>query len=811
MFLSVESHETEGRSASPTPASSRSPTNGPQTALSLWTLPASLSSYLSSFPSSLSRSPKASVSARRGTGEVAADRDGAKQGEIDEVNSHSRGVRFDLCRPGRNEDTAADGPVRGGTQRNAKEAMAPHSDGVQTGGTGTRDGGEVSPFDKKPGESYAAYADRLHRRDGFSLYFDNNSSTMTDPRVYQEMAPFFECLFGNPGSAHERGRINKTALEEARVRVARCLGVSPSTVIFTSGATESLNWAIKCGAHAQCRRGVGRHIVTTRVEHPAVLEICKFLQEDHGFGVSFCPVDCFGFVDLGALPSLLSAETALVSIPHANAEIGAIQPIEESLGKVPVNIPQLGADLVTIAGHKIYAPKGVGALYVGPRACIGPLLHGGGQEGRLRGGTENVPYCVALGKACELIAEGWAPPSGVVRADFLSGPAPPSPSSLPCAPAPLTPAASTSADGASPEAGSAPETQCVADQGVHTAPARGGGDLPGVGERRGEPSEVEIAGRKETREEGSCVEGGSGLGAERTSTTRLAEGHSGAPSGSGVRTPQAEKEGQKQSFSSWLPSLAAAFRQGGSSEEKHDNGSGVVSGFPATPSAFHRFCSSIGFSRVLSLPFGSRSAGGTIPGEWRSFWPERKDAGFRRVSAHPQHMQKTLIRFTHQFFIEVSLLTQWTKDQLADFIRINGPLGQAGRFFEVTDGQQGKSLSEMYGALPNTLSLSIRGAHGPEIVRLLRDRLCISAGCTCHSSGELTSATLQAIQLDRDWARGTIRISTGRFTTLNEATVAGRLLARFLISENLIFGKSERLAALSAGHEPGEKRGAEAS
>ncbi|KEP60996.1 UNVERIFIED_CONTAM: aminotransferase, class V superfamily protein [Hammondia hammondi] len=704
---------------------------------------------------------------------------------------------------------------RDGADGNAcKEEKTALCDRRQSRGTGTRgDEGGASPFEKKVGESYAAFADRLHNREGFPLYLDNNSSTKTDPRVFQEMAPFFESLFGNPGSAHERGRINKAALEEARERVANCLGVPPSTIVFTSGATESLNWAIKCGATAQSRNGVDRHIVTTRIEHPAVLEICKFLQEDHGFQVTFCPVDCFGFVNLEALPRLLRAETAFVSVPHANAEIGAVQPIEkvamivrehaphallhvdcsQSLGKVPVNIPQLGADLVTIAGHKVYAPKGVGALYVGSRACLGPLLHGGGQERRLRGGTENVPFCVALGKACELIAQGWSEPQGS-RATISNSAAPLFPRSA--SPGPLTSPAT--GDGESPEAGVSPETRCGGvDRGAHSPQEDDGSEEANQGEegRGGDAGQ--------TSEKAGVA--GKGEGAAQITKTGFAEEHTATSSGPGVHTPHGEGD---KPFS-WVPSLTSAFRVGSSCERKREDGPGG-SVFPASASALSRVCVSLGFSRVLPLalaPDASHRAGRRFAGEWGCFSTDRQGAA-SSLSAHPKHMEKSLIKFTQQFFAELLLLTQWTPDQLGDLIRINGPLGRARAFFEGGNDGQEKSFAELYGALPNTLSLSIRGAEGPEIVRLLCDRLCISAGCTCHSSGELTSATLQEIQLDRKWARGTIRISTGRFTTPNDAAVAGRLLARFLISENMIFGKPERVSTdMSADRESGELAG----
>ncbi|PHJ25052.1 class v superfamily protein [Cystoisospora suis] len=352
-----------------------------------------------------------------------------------------------------------------GEREGARSSSLPDVPASSTVSRGATGGYEVPPDDpdrssqhtyRREGETYDDVARRWSRGlRGGPIYLDCNSSTVVDPRVLDEMMPFFGRLFGNPGSGHARGFTNKAALEEARSRVAECLGVSSSTIFFTSGATESLNWAIKQGAESQRKRGCGSHIITTRIEHPAVLEICRHLQQlEKPYSVAYCPVDTMGVLDLAAFERLVKdSEThlALVSLPHANAEIGAVQPIREvaailrsqaprallhvdcsqALGKVPVHIPTLGADLVTIAGHKIYAPKGIGALYISERAELSPLIHGGGQESGLRGGTENVPYCVALGKACELISQAW---NGTYQnTSSIVSPLPPLSSSAPAA------------------------------------------------------------------------------------------------------------------------------------------------------------------------------------------------------------------------------------------------------------------------------------------------------------------------------------------------------------------------------------------
>jgi cysteine desulfurase len=246
---------------------------------------------------------------------------------------------------------------------------------------------------------------------------DYNATTPHASEVIDAMRPFLENQFGNPSSSHWYGLETKKAVDEARCQVAALLNCQPEEIIFTSGGTESNNHAIKGLAWA--RREQGNHIVTSQIEHPAVIEVCKALEKD-GFQISFLPVDEFGRVNVMEVEKALRPETILITIMHANNEVGTIQPIEEiariarrrgivmhtdaaqSVGKIPTNIDALGVDLLSIAGHKLYAPKGIGALYVRKGVPLARLLHGAGQERGWRPGTENVLEIVGLGKACEI-------------------------------------------------------------------------------------------------------------------------------------------------------------------------------------------------------------------------------------------------------------------------------------------------------------------------------------------------------------------------------------------------------------------------
>lgn len=252
------------------------------------------------------------------------------------------------------------------------------------------------------------------------IYLDYNATTPVDPAVVEELLPFLTTHFGNPSSNHPYGKVGKEAVERARGRAAALLGCSAGELIFTSGGTESNNHALIGTAFANRERG--NHIITSSVEHPAVLKPLRWLEEQ-GFAVTYLPVDGAGLVDPDEVRQAITPATILVSVMHANNEVGSIQPLTEisaitrergvllhtdaaqSVGKVPVLVDQLGVDLLTVAGHKLYAPKGVGALYIRKGVRVAPYLHGAGHEGGLRAGTENVPYMAALGKAMELAGE----------------------------------------------------------------------------------------------------------------------------------------------------------------------------------------------------------------------------------------------------------------------------------------------------------------------------------------------------------------------------------------------------------------------
>ncbi|HWG59712.1 MAG TPA: IscS subfamily cysteine desulfurase [Candidatus Acidoferrales bacterium] len=253
------------------------------------------------------------------------------------------------------------------------------------------------------------------------IYMDNHATTPADPRVVEAMLPYFTRHFGNAASRnHEFGWKAEEAVEAARGRIARLINASPKEIIFTSGATESCNLAIK-GAAEACREK-GNHAITQVTEHKATLDSCKWLAA-HGCDVTYLPVERDGRIPLDDLRRAITPRTILISIMYANNEIGVLQPIEEigriakehgilfhvdaaqAIGKVPVDVQRDGIDLLSISGHKIYGPKGVGALYVrrkAPRVKLAALIDGGGHERGMRSGTLNVPGIVGLGKACEL-------------------------------------------------------------------------------------------------------------------------------------------------------------------------------------------------------------------------------------------------------------------------------------------------------------------------------------------------------------------------------------------------------------------------
>ncbi len=249
------------------------------------------------------------------------------------------------------------------------------------------------------------------------IYLDFNASTPLAPEVVEAMRPFLTEHFGNPSSLHWAGRPAHQALDVARAEVAALIGARPNEIVFTSGGSEANNHAIKgIFFHSGGRKP---HIITTRVEHPAVLEPCKFL-ENLGAKITHLPVDAAGMVDPDAVRRAITRHTILITVMHANNEVGTIEPIAaigriarehripfhsdaaQSVGKVATAVNDLGVDLLTIAGHKLYAPKGVGALYVREGTKLAPLVHGAGHESERRAGTENVLLIVALAAACKL-------------------------------------------------------------------------------------------------------------------------------------------------------------------------------------------------------------------------------------------------------------------------------------------------------------------------------------------------------------------------------------------------------------------------
>jgi len=252
------------------------------------------------------------------------------------------------------------------------------------------------------------------------IYLDYNATTPIDGRVADAMLPYLYDHFGNPSSSHTYGVTAKMAVENARRQVAHLLGCRSEEVIFTSGGSEANNLAIKGAAFA--RRAQGNHIITTAIEHPAVLEVCAYLEQQ-GFRITYVPVDENGVVQLDQLERAISPQTILISVMHSNNEVGSLQPIEDiasiahsnniwlhsdaaqSIGKLAVRVDELGVDLLSIAGHKLYAPKGVGALYVRTGMELQKMMHGAQHEGDLRAGTENVLEIVGLGQACELISQ----------------------------------------------------------------------------------------------------------------------------------------------------------------------------------------------------------------------------------------------------------------------------------------------------------------------------------------------------------------------------------------------------------------------
>ena len=262
------------------------------------------------------------------------------------------------------------------------------------------------------------------------VYFDYNATTPVDPRVLEVMLPYLREQFGNPSSSHAYGLAAHAAVERARGQVAALLGCAPEEIIFTGGGSEADNLAIKGIAEANQERG--DHLITSQIEHPAVLATCRYLER-RGFRVTYLPVDRYGRVSPDDVQQAITPRTILITIMHANNEVGTLQPLAaigdlarehgipfhtdaaQSVGKLPTRVDELNVDLLTVAGHKLYAPKGVGALFVRRGLRLEPLIHGAGHEGGRRAGTENTAGLVGLGEACRLAGEGLDAEAGRLR------------------------------------------------------------------------------------------------------------------------------------------------------------------------------------------------------------------------------------------------------------------------------------------------------------------------------------------------------------------------------------------------------------
>jgi cysteine desulfurase len=253
-----------------------------------------------------------------------------------------------------------------------------------------------------------------------TIYLDHAATTPTRPEVVEAMLPYFNTKFGNPSSIYSLGRDSKKAIEEARETVAKALGAQPREIFFTGSGTEADNWAIKGVAYAN--RQKGKHIITTAIEHHAVLHTCQYLESD-GFDVTYLPVDSDGLVTAEQVSAAIRPDTILITIMFANNEIGTIQPIAEigkvakekgitfhtdavqAMGNISINVDEMNIDLLSMSSHKFYGPKGIGALYIRKGVKITSFLHGGAQERGRRASTENVPAVVGLAKALEIATE----------------------------------------------------------------------------------------------------------------------------------------------------------------------------------------------------------------------------------------------------------------------------------------------------------------------------------------------------------------------------------------------------------------------
>jgi len=259
-----------------------------------------------------------------------------------------------------------------------------------------------------------------------TIYLDHSATTPTDPEVVQAMLPYFTELYGNASSIHHAGRDAYDAMVAARESVASLIGASSDEIYFTGGGTEADNLAIQGYAAHQANQKRGNHIITSKIEHHAVLHTCQFLEKHRGHRVTYCGVDGDGVIDLDELAASIADDTTLISVMLANNEVGTIEPLREirrivgdrpiaihtdavqALGEMDIDVNELGVDMMTFSAHKVYGPKGVGALYIRRGTRVGPIMHGGGHERRKRPGTENVPCIVGFGKACELLARDGA-------------------------------------------------------------------------------------------------------------------------------------------------------------------------------------------------------------------------------------------------------------------------------------------------------------------------------------------------------------------------------------------------------------------
>lgn len=252
------------------------------------------------------------------------------------------------------------------------------------------------------------------------IYFDHAATTPVDPRVLDKMLPYFTQKFGNPNSQHAFGRETVCAVDDARDEIAACIGAKPSEIYFTSGGTEADNWALRGAAHALANRG--RHLIVSAVEHPAMIATAKELAKK-GFEVTFAEVDEYGAVDLEKLEKAIRPDTVFVGVMTANNEVGTIQPVKEiaalcktkgivfftdavqAAGAIPLNVKEIGADMLSFSAHKFYGPKGIGVLYIRSGLKIEKLVSGGHQERSMRGGTTNVPAVVGMAEALRIATQ----------------------------------------------------------------------------------------------------------------------------------------------------------------------------------------------------------------------------------------------------------------------------------------------------------------------------------------------------------------------------------------------------------------------